>query len=168
MTVIGPNFKHELRAHFPGGIPPMSWTADGEINYGEGVSNEDQTTVAGVLAAHDPSKPDPNAAYAALIAGGCEIVSTGTPALDGTYACDDQSRSDMQGLVLDANIIGSFPTGPTFAFPDLGGTPHTVTPAQLQSIGAALAGFVIAARAARIAALAGGVWAPPAQPVTIA
>lgn len=164
---IGPNFGNELIAAGLGGLP-VSWTPDGIVEYGPAITEEQKTAIEAVLASHDHSRPEPHLAYRTLIAAGCQVVSSGTPALSGVYAIDDQHRSDLQGLVLDALVTGAFPTGATFPYADLGGTTHPVTPAQLQALGAALAGYVVQAKAALAASLAGGVWAPPAQPVMIA
>ncbi len=59
------------------------------------------------------------------IADGLTITSTSTPALNGTYALDTVSLSDMNGLVTGIMLNGSFPSGQsTYIYHDSSFLPH--------------------------------------------
>ena len=102
---------------------------------------------------------------AAALAAGCAIVSASTPTLNGTYAVDPQSRSNLQALLLGYLLRSAFPGGgSTFAYPDASGAPHVMTQPQMEEIGSALEDYVAALDAWATTPGAGA----PAQPVTIA
>jgi hypothetical protein len=95
---------------------------------------------------------------------GCQIVSTGTPAISGTYGILPQD---------EINII-SLQTGITAGAPWLGGyrdragIKHVMTAPQFTALATAILSYVEALDEALAASLAGAAWNPPAQPVTIA
>jgi len=62
------------------------------------------------------------------IATGIVLTSTGTPALNGTYALDAVSQAQIFQIGLYANQFGTFPSGSTTqAYPDASGVPHNFT-----------------------------------------
>lgn len=104
------------------------------------------------------------AAYNAAIAAGCAIVSTGTPGLSGTYGISPQDEINITslqtGIAAGAPWLGYYR--------DASGAQHTMTAPQFTAIATAILGYVEALEAALATALAGGAWAAPATPVTIA
>lgn len=56
--VIGPRFAADLEAAGLGALP-MSWSADGRLDYGPVVTDAQKAQVAAVLATHDPTAPAP-------------------------------------------------------------------------------------------------------------
>ena len=71
------------------------------------------------------------------------IVSTGTPALSGTYGC---APSDQQNLAAESTFIlvnGTFTAGASMPWLDASGTPHVFTStAQFQAFASAIASYV--------------------------
>lgn len=157
---IGPNFTNELSAANLIGLP-FSWDAEGNLNLAE-LSVEQQAAVQSVYAAHDPSKPDPNVAAAALLAAGLTITSAGTPALNGIYGTSPQDQVNMTGLQVSV-AAGVFPG----SVRDRAGAKHEMTAAQFTAIATAILGFIVAINDARAAALAGGAWVAPATEANI-
>lgn len=171
---IGPNFFNELAAAGLAGLP-FSWGSDGAFEFGAGMTQAQIAAVHAVYAAHDPSKPDPNQQLAAAIGAGCQIVSTSTPTLNGTYALDDVARANITAEALYLQVTqgqgaAKFTNGQTMKdWPDLTGSGHSFTPAQFIPFAEAIANAYDALLAARDAAMApGGSWVAPTQPVTIA
>ncbi len=79
----------------------------------------------------------------ALLAGGLTITSTGTPAINGLYPCDDGTRATIAEVVAGISAGQGFPGGgATFDFDIAGG--HVVIPstAAFVAIGAAVRDFV--------------------------
>ena len=159
---IGPNFANELAAANLAGLP-FSWDAAGDITYAEAITPQQQAAIAAVYAAHDPTKPDPVAAAAALIAGGLAIVSAGTAALNGTYGTTAQDEINITGLQVAVNV-NAFPG----FYRDRAGARHAMTGAQFTAIATAAMTFIVAVEEAKAAALAGGAWAAPAAQANIA
>jgi hypothetical protein len=71
---------------------------------------------AGLTPPTTPAAPTPAQAYAAFIAGGLTVTSTGTPAISGTYAIDAGSQSD---IAVEAQFISTFAAFTTGATTDL-------------------------------------------------
>ena len=108
--------------------------------------------------------PTPAQQYGAAVAAGCEIVSTGTPALDGTYALDAGSISDIQAEQAFIAAYTEFSTAtPTMAWPVVGGAVTFPTTTAALAVFKALAQYVTGWKqfAASISTAA------PSQPVTI-
>lgn len=95
-----------------------------------------------------PAPPAPTLAQqaAAAINAGLTITSTGTPALNGTYACDDahQARINRVQGFIEAN--GKFPNGLTeLPWPDMSGAIHLFpTTAEFTAFASAIADYVMA------------------------
>jgi hypothetical protein len=58
MGQIGPNFGNEFIAAGLGGTP-VAWTSEGEFFNREQLTEEQNATLDGVIAAHDPTTPTP-------------------------------------------------------------------------------------------------------------
>jgi hypothetical protein len=56
-------------------------------------------------------------AYAAFVAGGLSVTSTGTPALSGLYAIDSQSQVDIAAEAQFVSTFAEFTTGTTTNLP---------------------------------------------------
>src|ERR1700722_14001906 len=91
---IGSDFVNELNRAGLIGLP-FSWSPDGTITFGSTMTQDQINAVEAVYAAHDPTTPDPNATYATAIAAGIAITSTGTSALNATYALDQTSQDQL-------------------------------------------------------------------------
>ena len=105
------------------------------------------------------------AAYNAAIAAGCQIVSTGTPALNGTYALDAQSISDVMSEVQFIGAFSEFSNmASTLVWPVVGGAVTFPSTAAAMSVFKSLAQYVTAWKQFS----AGVTTTQPTQPVTIA
>lgn len=128
---------------------------------------------AGNTPAAAPS-PTPQESYSAAVLAGVEITSTGTPALNGTYAIDPASQQAItsEALYIQVTTVqgaAKFTNGQTTkGWPDRSGTPHTFTTAQFITFAEGVAQYVDALATAQAVALAPeGNWTAPPQPVTI-
>lgn len=167
---IGPNFYNEIAAAGLSGLP-FAWNASGEIVFGSAMTQTQINAVNAVYAAHNPATPDPNASAAALLASGVAITSTGTPVLNGTYACDPLSQQKITSEQLYIATTGKFTNGQTTkAWADASGALHTFpTTAAFTNFAEAIAGVVDNVIAAQLAALRpGGSWVAPSMAATIA
>jgi len=101
--------------------------------------------------------------YANAIAAGCQIVSTGTPAISGTYPVADQSISDMTDEVLSITADGTFIGGGLTEIWPVSGGSVTLTVAQFTAVRKAISAWIKGWKQ-----YASGVaTTPPASPVTI-
>jgi hypothetical protein len=101
----------------------------------------------------------------ALLAGGIAIASTATPALNGSYPVDAETRSDIQGELLSLVINNTFTNGEmTIAWPDVTGAPHSFTVAQFKAFATAIGGAVGPLKII----IASGAGTLPVQPAPIA
>ena len=124
-------------------------------------------TYAGGTFTAPASSPAPTLAQeaAAMLAAGIQIVSTSTPALDGTYPVDDATWSEMAGILAGLGAGLTVPGGgSTFNWPDAGGAPHAFTAAEFKALAQATMNFVYALDAI-VKSNSGTL---PTQPVTIA
>lgn len=157
---IGPNFANELAA--AGLRDGISWDPTGNYIV-DALSDADKATFAAVLAAHDPAKPDPAAAAAAMLSAGVTINSTSTPAINGTYGTSPQDEINYTGLQV-AVANGVFPGW----IRDKANNKHTMTGPQCTAVTTAILDFIVAVEEARDDALAGtAAWAAPPNIVTI-
>ena len=105
------------------------------------------------------------AAYTAAMGAGCQIVSTSTPALNGTYALDAQSIADVMSEVQFIGAFSEFSNGATtLVWPVAGGAVTFPSTAAAMSVFKAIAQYVTAWKQYA----AGVTSAAPTQPVTIA
>jgi hypothetical protein len=103
------------------------------------------------------------------LANGLALTSTGTPALNGTYALDETSAGQIYQIGLYASQIGTFPSGGTTqAYPDITGTPHTFTIAEFVAFLQAVAALISAMNNQAAIMAHGGTPVWPAQTATIA
>ena len=105
-------------------------------------------------------------AYAVAIAAGVVIVSTGTPALNGTYAIDQASLSRITAEQVYIATTGTFTNGQTTrAWLDASGTPHVFpSTAEFTAFAETVAQYEDALLTAFATASAGAAWVAPAQP----
>jgi len=94
-----------------------------------------------------PAPPPPTLAQqaAAAIGKGLAITSTSTPALDGTYACDDATQAKINRVASFIALNGKFPAGLTaMPWPDMSGTVHEFpTTAEFTAFAFAVANYVV-------------------------
>ncbi|MEM5435228.1 hypothetical protein [Paraburkholderia diazotrophica] len=101
----------------------------------------------------------------AALAVGLSIASTGTPALNGTYACDALSQSDIIAIETSLSAGKGFPGGATtFGYPDTAGVMHSFSAADFTNLAAAVRDFVYGCRAV----ISGASTTLPAATATIA
>ena len=107
--------------------------------------------------------------YQAALLAGCQIVSTSTPALDGTYPLGDTTLIKMNGEQTYIALKGTFTSGQTTEqWLDISGNPHTFpSTSEFTAFGEAMAQYMDALQTALSAAEAGGQWQSPTQPVSI-
>jgi hypothetical protein len=93
-----------------------------------------------------------------------QIVSTGAPALNGTYSITPPVQDDLTSEVASILATGEFLNGTaSLAWPDASGAFHTFTVAQFQSFAEAIGKFASAV----VVDEQTGSTSWPAQPVTI-
>lgn len=85
---------------------------------------------------------------AQLLTSGLTITSVGTPSLNGTYAVDQLSQSDIIAIETGLNAGKGFPGGATtFGYQDASGVAHEFSEASFTDLAAAVRDFVYAIRA---------------------
>lgn len=114
------------------------------------------------------------AGLAAIIATGCKITSTATPALNGTYGIDPVSQGQVtaESIYIQATTAqgsAKFTNGlTTKPWSDALGGLHTFTTTQFISFAEALAQYVDGLATTSATLAAGGTATWPAQPISIA
>jgi hypothetical protein len=103
--------------------------------------------------------PDPAPPTPAVPPSSIQIVSTSTPAFNGTYAIDPATQRKVQAISLYIAVNGKFPAGQaTQAWPDVNATMHQFqTTAQWQAFATAIGDFVAGVDLGQT----------PVQPITI-
>lgn len=100
-----------------------------------------------------------------MLATGLALVSTSTPALNGTYACDQLSQMDIIAIETSINAGKGFPGGATtFNYPDHTGVMHSFTETNFTDFAAAVRDYVYALKSV----IAGASTTLPAASATIA
>ncbi|WDD94657.1 hypothetical protein Bsp3421_004791 [Burkholderia sp. FERM BP-3421] len=80
-----------------------------------------------------------------MFSAGIAISSTSTPALNGTYACDQLSQMDIIAIETSINAGKGFPGGATtFNYPDVSGVMHAFSEANFTNFAAAVRNYVYA------------------------
>lgn len=103
-----------------------------------------------------------------ILAQGCALTSTGTPALDGTYALDDKSQQNIAAIADGiANGKGLPGGGSTFNYPDATGAEHAFDAAHWTAAAAAFETYIYDFGQALEALVTGGSATMPAAAVTI-
>lgn len=122
--------------------------------------------VNGVFAA-PPAEPGPTLAQQAalLLATGLHVVSSATPTLNGTYACDDLSQMNIIAIETGLNAGKGFPPGnaTTLTYYDMAGQSHVFNEDNFTNFATAVRDFVAACKAC----IAGGLQALPPAEATI-
>lgn len=81
-------------------------------------------------------------AQAALLAG-MHLSSAGTPSINGVYACDRLSQSDIIAIETGINSGKGFPGGgATYSYPDVSGIMHTFNEENFTAFAAAVRDYV--------------------------
>lgn len=153
----------------------LAWLDDGHLTARIGswselyevlVSRAPDTAAALAVAHQAELRPDQIGA--ALFAVGCQIASTGTPALNGTYAIDQISQQQMAGVATSIAAGFGFPASLTeIPWPDVSGVPHLFDQPAFLNLAYAIQSYIYGIYQT-IGALQAGIPAPwPAQPVTI-
>ncbi len=110
------------------------------------VSPEQGWLYDGSVFAAPPAPPEPTLAEqaAAALRAGIAIVSTGTPALSGTYACDGQHQGRLDRISTYIVRNGKFPAGlAEMPWPDVAGEVHSFpTIAAFEAFASAVADYV--------------------------
>lgn len=98
------------------------------------------------------------------VSAGCAVVSSGTPALSGTYGIAPQDEINITGL--QTSVLA----GVTWLgyYRNMAGTKITMTATEFTTLATAILDYIAALDDAYEAAVGGGAWVAPAQPVTIA
>ncbi len=148
--------------------PPAGTTLEPVDTSGAGTG---WTYVNGAFVAPPTTTPPaltPAQQAANAIAAGIQIVSTSTPTLNGTYALDAISLSDINGLVTGIMLNGSFPDSQsTYIYHDSSFTPHTFPSiAAFKAFATAVLNF--SSQVIQYAKSGGTLGAIPSNPVTIA
>ncbi|MGI4812021.1 MAG: hypothetical protein ACRYG5_06595 [Janthinobacterium lividum] len=167
-TVI---FYDSVDSPVPSGITAI---AISDAQWQECLANPGYTLVDGALVA-PTAAPAPSAgeiAAQALINSaqvamrtGVAIVSTATPALNGTYAIDQISQMDIIAIETSLNAGKGFPGGATaFGYPDTAGASHSFTEANFTNFAAAVRDYVYALKSV----IGGASSALPSATTTIA
>jgi len=161
---IGPNFPFEVAAAGLAGLP-FSWGPDGLHDTSQ-LTAAQLASLEAVLAGHNPAKIPASQSYAAALAAGCQIVSTSTPALNGTYALDPQPLSNVTSEQVYIATTGKFTNGQTTrAWADAGGAFHVFpSTAVFTAFAEAIAQYVDSLSAALATAQTGGAWSAPPMP----
>lgn len=100
---------------------------------------------------------------AAALAAGLAVTSTGTPALNATYAVDDRTATNITGI-LAANANGISVAAQIAEWPDITGTPHNFSWANYANLVSAILTY----RAALQPLIAGAPGSLPTASATIA
>jgi hypothetical protein len=80
---------------------------------------------------------------ATMLATGCQVASTGTPALNGTYPTDAISQQHVQAEITSILLNGTFADGTSeIEWLDASGVPHAFSVAQFKTLATALGTFV--------------------------
>lgn len=109
-----------------------------------GATSAQRQAAQNVLASFDPSVPTSAQAVAQKLANGIAITSTGTPALNATYALDQVTQQDIVSIWAYIKEHAAFPAGMvSLPFPDINGALHSFpTPAQFVAFATACADIV--------------------------
>lgn len=109
------------------------------------------------------------ATFAAKLANGLAVTSTGTSAISATYALDPTTLDQIGSVARDAASGLGLPGAlTTFIYPDINSTPRTLTSANVQALYKAMRDIVSALNTQAAIAQAGGTPSWPTQSATIA
>lgn len=140
------NAAGDIIATYSGGAPlgapwvPISAAQHAEIVPGSTWSG------SAVLPPPAPSAPTLAQQAGAALGAGLAITSTATPALNGTYACDDAAQGRMNRVQGFIAANGKFPGGVSaLPWPDMVGAIHTFpTTTEFTAFASAVADYVFA------------------------
>lgn len=97
-------------------LPAGTWVEIDALNPVPGIG---WTYASGAFTAPTVTPPavTPQSAYAAFLAAGAIVTSTGTPALNGTYAIDAETQISITTEAAFINAFSEFSNGTTTNFP---------------------------------------------------
>lgn len=117
-----------------------------------------------------PATPDQ--VLATKLASGMVLTSSGTSAINGTYAFDKTTQDDLSGIAATIGLLGTFPDGTTsgYQYPQLGGQAVTTfaSIAAFRTMYAPYAKLLQQLRTQGAILAAGGTPVWPSQSVTVA
>ena len=107
-------------------------------------------------------------AASAAITGGVTLISTGTSALNGTYACNLGATANINAVITYILVNGTFPGGgSTMPWLDTSGTPHVFPDVDhFKNFASAVANFV--AQVTLYGDSGGSIGSLPSNAITIA
>lgn len=112
-----------------------------------------------------PSPPTLAQQAQSALNSGITVNSTGTPALNGIYACDLETRSNLQAQVISILLNGTFTNGTaSLQWPDISGAMHTFDVTHFKAFATAIGNAVGTLKQI----IATGAGTLPTQPLTIA
>lgn len=107
--------------------------------------------------------------FVALMSSGVVLTSTGTPALNGTYATDVNAQQEITSIMTGiADGLGLPGGGSTFGYQDTSGIIHQFDATHFSNLAKAIRDFVYNCDAALATIQAGGTASFPSNQVTIA
>jgi len=119
----------------PNARPYLRWNGSAVVTGPDYADYQAQKVVAGKTAAL--------AAYNAIINAGITIASTGTPALDGTYAVTTDAKAVIDGIYTGIKNGDGLPGGgQTFVFRDAAGNGHTFDATSFPNLAKAVRDFL--------------------------
>jgi hypothetical protein len=134
--------------HYPNLPPAGELLAVSDAQWTARLSNPSGWAVqAGALVPYAPPPVTPTLAQLAMaaLAAGLTITSTGTPSLNGTYACDPLTQSHIQAEMLSVSVTGTFADGTSAVqWPDMSGTLHTFSIDEFKAWAIAIGGYIAA------------------------
>jgi hypothetical protein len=90
-----------------------------------------------------PPAPGPAQLAVTALSAGLALTSTGTPALNATYALDPESRADMLAEMVSLLANSTFTNGTTsLAWPDAANTMHTFNVTEFKAFATAAGAYV--------------------------
>lgn len=92
-----------------GNTMPFTVTENDSANYCEALWIDLKAGEFGPIAAYNPPTPSPLQEALAAIAGGINLTSTGTPALNGAYAVDAAAQAQINSVVTYTLLNNAFP-----------------------------------------------------------
>lgn len=102
------------------------------------------------------------------IAQGIAITCAATPALNATYALDDQTLNEIGSVARDSGAGLGLPGGlGTFTYPDIDGSQHTFTAGELQALYKAMRNLLLALNTQAAIQASGGTPTWPTQAAAI-
>jgi hypothetical protein len=139
-----------LKYLFPKSVPGVDYVLqdDGEGAYIKSWNMSAEQPTTEQLSTAAPAAAQAQAliqAAQSMLSEGIAVVSTGTPTLNATYACDQLSQVDIIAVETSINAGKGFPGGAaTFSYPDATGVMHSFSEPDFTEFAAAVRDYVYA------------------------